>query len=60
MDTDDFEPQKAKAAHKDLDELSIEAIAEYIGDLKAEIERAEAAIKAKNAARAGAHSVFKT
>lgn len=60
MDTDDFEPRKAKPTLKDLDELSIEAIAEYIGDLKAEIERAEAAIKAKNSARAGAHSVFKT
>ncbi|MCK5274242.1 MAG: DUF1192 domain-containing protein [Alphaproteobacteria bacterium] len=60
MDTDDLEPRKTKAKPKDLDEMSVEAIGEYIDDLKAEIKRAEAAIKAKNAARSGADAFFKT
>ena len=59
MDADDLEPMKAKPRPKDLDELSVEAIGEYIGELKAEIERAEAAIKGKQAARAGADAFFK-
>jgi len=60
MDSDDLEPRKTKAKQKDLDELSIEAIGDYIDDLKAEIERAEAAIQGKGAARAGADAFFKT
>lgn len=60
MDSDDLEPRKTKAKPKDLDELSIEAIGDYIDDLKAEIERAEAVIQAKGAARAGADAFFKT
>ncbi|OEJ68734.1 DUF1192 domain-containing protein [Magnetovibrio blakemorei] len=60
MDTDDLEPRKAKVGQKDLDELSIEAIGEYILGLKAEIERAEAVISAKHAARAGADAFFKS
>lgn len=60
MDTDDLEPRKAKVGLKDLDELSIEAIGDYIQGLKAEIERAEAVISAKQAARAGADAFFKS
>lgn len=62
MDSDDLEPHKQKAtslASKDLDELSIEALNEYIADLKAEIARTEAAVAAKEAARAGADAFFK-
>jgi len=59
MDTDDLEPQKSKAGQKDLDEMSIEAIEEYIQDLKNEIKRAEAAISTKESARAGADAFFK-
>lgn len=59
MDSDDLEPRALKPAPKDFDEMSIEALGEYIQDLKAEITRAEAAITAKQAARAGAHAFFK-
>ncbi|PHS75037.1 MAG: DUF1192 domain-containing protein [Rhodospirillaceae bacterium] len=59
MDIDDLEPQKSKAKQKDLDEMSIEAIEEYIQDLKSEIKRAEAATRSKQAARAGADAFFK-
>jgi len=59
MDSDDLEPPKKKAAPKDLDIMSIEALGEYIAALEAEIARARAAIGAKEAARSGAESVFK-
>lgn len=60
MDADDLEPRAAKPALRDLDEMSIEALEDYIAGLKAEIARAEAAIAAKQAARAGADAFFKT
>ncbi|MEK9672851.1 MAG: DUF1192 domain-containing protein [Rhodospirillaceae bacterium] len=60
MDADDLEPKKKKPGQKNLEELSIEALGEYIDDLKAEIARVEDAIKLKQSARASAHSVFKT
>lgn len=64
MDTDDLEPMKPPsglgAARKDFDEMSIEAIGEYITELKGEIARAESAVKAKQAARAGADAFFKS
>lgn len=59
MDTDDLEPTKKKAALKNLEELSIEALSEYIADLEAEIERTRAEIKKKEAARLGAEAFFK-
>lgn len=60
MDADDLEPRANKPAPKDLDEMSIEALQEYIADLNAEIARAEAAIATKKAARSGADAFFKT
>jgi len=60
MDADDLDPLKTKPKLKDLDELSVDAIGEYIDTLKAEIDRAEAAIQAKKSARVGADAVFKT
>lgn len=63
MDADDLEPHKQQAtslASKDLDELSIEALSEYIAELKAEVTRTEAAVAAKQSARAGADAFFKT
>lgn len=60
MDADDLEPMQTKGGQKDLDEMSIEAIGEYIEALKVEIGRAESAIKAKEAARAGADAFFKS
>ncbi len=59
MDTDDLEPMQKKATARNLDELSIEAIAEYIAELKSEIERAQAVVGEKEAARDGAEAFFK-
>lgn len=72
MASDDLDPQNTQfqntrsaqrsslAESKDLDALSIEAIGAYIEDLKTEIVRAEAAVLAKQAARAGADAFFKS
>ena len=60
MHDDDLEPIKTKEKVVNLDEMSIEAIGEYIAKLKSEIERAESAIKLKKDAREGANSLFKT
>lgn len=59
MDLDDLEPRKKKPVLKNLDEMSIEALKDYIADLEAEIERTRQAIKGKEAARMGAESFFK-
>lgn len=59
MDVDDLEPQKQKPAPKNLDEMSIEALEEYIAELKAEIARIREAIAGKQDARAGAEQFFK-
>ncbi len=60
MDSDDLEPAKKKAAKKDLEVMSIEALGEYIEELEAEIARVRAAISLKIAAKSGADSVFKS
>lgn len=65
MDTDDLDPPAPKpGTHglgtRDLDELSIEALQDYIAQLKAEVARAETAIGAKQSARAGAEAFFKS
>ena len=59
MDLEDLEPRALKPAPKNLDELSIAAIEEYIAGLEAEIARARAAIGAKRNFRQGAESFFK-
>lgn len=60
MDTDDLEPQKQKPAPKNLEEMSIEALGEYIEDLEAEIARVQEAIKGKKGAHADADQFFKS
>ena len=40
--------------------MPIAALGEYIDELQAEIERAEAILKSKEAARDGAETVFKS
>ena len=60
MEWNDLEPQKEKPKSKNLVEMSIAALGEYIDELQAEIARAEAIIKSKEAARDGAESVFKS
>ncbi len=59
MDTDDLEPEKKKPEQKNLEELSIEALEEYIADLEAEIARVREAIAGKQDARKGAETFFK-
>ena len=59
MDTDDLEPIQEKPAPKNFDEMSIEALQEYITELEGEILRAKEAIAMKEDARNSADSVFK-
>lgn len=59
MSFDDLEPQKKKPVLKNLEELSIEALHEYIAEMETEIDRARESIKAKEAARQGAEAFFK-
>ena len=59
MDTDDLEPVKKKAAPKNLDEMSIEALGEYIAELETEISRVREAIAGKESAQASAETFFK-
>jgi len=60
MDTDDLESQQQKPALKNLEEVSIEALAEYIAELEAEIARTREAIKGKKGAQSDADQFFKT
>jgi len=61
MDEEDLEPVKAKSFEgKVFDTFSIEEIEAYIGELKAEIARAEAAIGAKRGFRDSAEDVFRS
>ena len=50
MNLEEMEPAKKPAAKKDLTVLSIEELHDYIATLRAEIERTEAAIAAKEPA----------
>ena len=59
MDEDDLDPLTKRPKLKDLEVMSIEALTDYIAGLRTEIERAEAAIDAKQGHRAAADSVFK-
>ena len=57
------EKRKPILAHEigqNLDDLSAPELTERIGLLRAEIERLERAIEARQATRAAAHSAFKT
>ena len=60
MDLGELEPVKKPPEKKNLDELSIEALGEYIEELKEEITRVEQAISVKQQARTGAESFFKS
>ena len=53
-------PPTAHEIGQNLDDLSAPELSERIALLRAEIERLEAAITARKATRAAAHSVFKT
>lgn len=59
MDLNDLEPRNKKPEPKKLEEMSIEALRDYIAEMEGEIARARATIEGKQAARQGAESVFK-
>lgn len=60
MNPDDLDPpKKLSTAPRDLTVLGIAEIEGYIASLQAEIERARAAIAAKEAQRKGADALFK-
>lgn len=56
---DDDLPKHRKLPPKDLTPLSVAELKDYIAGLDAEIERARAAIAAKESHRAGVDSLFK-
>ena len=60
MEWNDLEAQNERSKPKNLLEMSLTALSEYIDDLHTAIARAEAVIKSKEAARDGAESVFKS
>ena len=61
MDDDDLTPQHVEATFqpRTLAVLSLDALAEYIAELEAEITRARSAIAEKESAHDDADSVFK-
>ncbi len=59
MDLEDLEPRKAKPKPRNLDDMSIEDLKEYIEELASEIKRVESAIAVKEKARNLADAVFK-
>jgi uncharacterized small protein (DUF1192 family) len=59
FDLDDLDPRQKKSKPRNLDDLNIEDLQEYVAVLKAEIERVEAKIKAKQSHAAAAASIFK-
>ena len=60
MVSDDLEPITVQPDKKNLEIMSIEALHEYIEDLRVEIARAEEMIGSKEAARASADTFFRT
>ncbi len=55
----DLDPKTKKPQPRDLENLSVEELAEYIVDLKDEIQRAEKDIQAKGAQKSAADAFFK-
>ncbi len=59
MDIDDLEPRKQPPKPKDLTIYSVEDLRVYVDLLKAEITRAEAVIRQKDAHKNAASAFFK-
>jgi uncharacterized small protein (DUF1192 family) len=59
MDEDDREPRSNANPFRNLEDMSLEALRQYIGELEAEIERVRAAIRDKEKARTGAQDLFR-
>ena len=59
FELDDLDPRQKKTQPKNLDDLNIEDLREYIAVLKREIERVEAKLSAKQSHATAAASIFK-
>lgn len=59
MAIDDLEPIRVIPDKPVLEEMSVEALNDYIAELETEIQRVRAAIELKVAARGDAESVFR-
>jgi len=59
FDLDDLDPRNAKKKPLNLDDMNIEDLQEYIAILRAEIERVETKVKAKQSHVSAAASFFK-
>jgi uncharacterized small protein (DUF1192 family) len=60
MDFEELEPRKVKPQPKNLDPMSVEELADYIANLKAEIARVEEKIATKRAHLNAASGLFKS
>ncbi len=60
MDIEELEPQKKKAAPRDLDAMGVEQLEEYLAELEAEVERVRSTITEKKDYLAGAQDFFKS
>ena len=56
---EDLDPQDRTPEPKKLEEMSVEALSEYIWELEAEIARVRETIGIKREARTGADAIFK-
>ena len=59
FELDDLDPRQKKTQPKNLDVMNVDDLEEYALVLKAELERVEAKIKAKQSHAAAAASLFK-
>ena len=59
FDLDDLDPRQRKSQPRNLDVMNVEDLEEYVLVLKAELERVNAKIKAKQSHAAAAASLFK-
>ena len=60
MDIEDLEPQKKKAAPRDLDAMGVEQLENYLAEIEAEVERVRAKITEKKDYLTGAQAFFKS
>ena len=59
FDLEDLDPRQKKKQPLNLDAMNIEDLKEYVVALKAEIDRVEAKLKAKQSHASAAASLFK-
>ncbi len=59
FELDDLDPRQKKTQPRNLDVMNVEDLKEYVVALKAELERVEAKIKAKQSHAEAAASLFK-